>query len=60
MKASATIPPPPLPEGAPGKPPNNRYREQYGVIVKVPDACAQKRLFDDLVKQGLKPRVVVT
>lgn len=60
MKATATIPLPPLPEGAPGAPADNRYREQYGVIVTVPDADEQKRVFDDLVRQGFKPRVVVT
>lgn len=60
MKASETLPLPPLPEGAPGALSDNRYREQYGVIVTVPDAEEQKRVFDDLLRQGFKPRVVVT
>ena len=60
MKASEAIPLPPLPEGAPGAPSANRYREQYGVIVTVPDQTEQKRVFESLVKQGFKPRVVVT
>jgi hypothetical protein len=60
MKTSVTLPLPPLPDGAPGTPKDNRYREQYGVIVTMPDEARQQEVFDGLVKQGFKPRVVVT
>jgi hypothetical protein len=60
MKASQTIPIPPLPEGAPGRPKDDRYREQYGVILICEGAEAQKRIFETLVELGFKPRVVVT
>lgn len=60
MKASLNHPLPPLPEGAPRRPSDNRYREQFGVIVKTPDEASQQAVFEALVKQGFKPRVVVT
>ena len=60
VATSDTIPLPPLPENAPGRPSNLRYREQYGLILKVEGAAEQERVFNSLVKQGFKPRVVVT
>lgn len=60
MKTSAQTGLPPLPEGAPGRPPNDRYRERYGLILVVPDEAAQMELYARLVGEGFKPRVVVT
>lgn len=60
VATSDTIPLPPLPENAPGRPSNLRYREQYGLILTVSDPAEQERVFNSLVKQGFKPRVVVT
>lgn len=54
---------PPLPDGAPGRPKDNRYKEQYGVIVICEDEKKQERVFDALValsESPLKLRVVVT
>lgn len=52
--------PPPLPDGAPGRPKANRYRAQYGVIVVCRDEAHQIEVFERLLQQGFKPRVVVT
>lgn len=53
--------PPPLPEGAPGRPKNERYREQYGVILVCPDEPAQKAIYEGLKGvQISKLKVVVT
>lgn len=60
MTASSKIPIPPLPEGAPGRPKGDRYREQYGVILICDGAEAQKTTFETLVELGFSPRVVVT
>ncbi|OYU38596.1 MAG: hypothetical protein CFE33_14985 [Pseudorhodobacter sp. PARRP1] len=60
VATSDTIPLPPLPDDAPGRPSNLRYREQYGLILKVDGPAEQERVFNSLVKQGFKPRVVVT
>ena len=60
MKTSTLTKPPALPLGAPGRPPNERYRERYGLILVVDDEAAQMALFNRLVNEGFKPRVVVT
>lgn len=36
-----------------------RYREQYGVVVICDDAEHQERVYNELLAQGLKLRVVV-
>ncbi len=54
---------PPLPPEAPGKPKDERYKEQYGVIVICQDAGHQERIYNalrDLSEHPLKTRVVVT
>ena len=54
---------PPLPDEAPGRPKDNRYKEQYGVIVICRDEGHQERIFNalrDLSGHPLKMRVVVT
>jgi len=52
---------PPLPEGAPGRPKNERYREQYGVILVCPDEPVQKAIYEGLKGvQISKLKVVVT
>ena len=40
--------------------PGCRYREQYGVIVICKDERHQKRVYEALLKQGYKLKVVVT
>ncbi|ACL05229.1 hypothetical protein Dalk_3541 [Desulfatibacillum aliphaticivorans] len=40
--------------------PECRYREQYGVIVICKDENDQKKVYEKLLKQGFKPRVVAT
>ncbi|MCV9907349.1 hypothetical protein OIV19_06935 [Brucella sp. HL-2] len=52
---------PPLPEKAPGIPANNRYKNQYGVVLVCPDEQTQITLYNAL--EGLrstKIKVVVT
>ncbi|MBO6754937.1 MAG: hypothetical protein JJ902_01300 [Roseibium sp.] len=52
---------PPLPENSTGIPPNNRYREQYGVVVVCPNEDAQKAVYEGLrAVAGAKFMVVVT
>ena len=51
---------PPLPPGAPGRPPNERYREQYGVIVICDSEEHQKRVYDALSARHPKIKVVRT
>jgi hypothetical protein len=54
---------PPLPPGTPGRPKDNRYREQYGVIVICKHAREQEDVFKALValsREPLKVRLVVT
>ena len=54
---------PPLPEGAPGRPKDNRYKEQYGVIVICENEEKQERVYKALLalsESPLKLRVVVT
>ena len=36
---------PPLPPKAPGQPPTERYREQYGVIIICPDEDTQAVIY---------------
>jgi len=60
MQTSQTIPLPDLPEGAPGVPKGNRYRQQFGVIVLAENEAAQAALFDDLTAQGHSCKVVAT
>lgn len=38
----------------------DKYREQYGVIVKCADEAEQRRVYDDLLARGYKVRVVTT
>lgn len=47
-------------EKAPGEPGGAGYSEQYGVIVICQDEQHQKAVFDQLVAEGHKVRVVVT
>jgi hypothetical protein len=52
---------PPLPKDAPGKPADNRYREQYGVVLVCPDEGAQVQLYEALAAiRKSKIKVVVT
>lgn len=51
---------PPLPPGSPGRPPNNRYREQYGVIVICSSEDHQKRVYASLSAKHAKVKVVRT
>lgn len=60
MKTSTLTKLPALPEGAPGRPPNDRYRERYGLILVVESEASQMELYKRLVNEGFKPRVVVT
>jgi hypothetical protein len=53
-------PAPPLPEGAPGRPPNNRYKAQFGLIVIAADEAEQQSFFARLIAMGFQPKVVVT
>ena len=39
---------PPLPAKAPGIPADNRYKEQYGVIVVCSDQTVQKAVYEGL------------
>ena len=41
-------------------PGEDRYKEQYGVIVICDGEAMQKKIFDDLVGRGLNVRIVVT
>jgi hypothetical protein len=40
------------------KPSAFKYRPRFAVIVEVPDERRQRILYNRLLKQGLKPRVV--
>ncbi len=40
--------------------PDDRYMEQYGLIIRCADAQEQEVLFNQLKQQGLNCRVVVT
>jgi hypothetical protein len=52
---------PPLPAKAPGIPPNDRYREQYGVILVCSGEAEQRRLYEALADiKTSKIKVVVT
>ena len=51
---------PPLPPGAPGRPENSRYREQYGIIVICRDEADQKRAYEWLRRFRRPVRVVTT
>lgn len=58
---SKNTPLPPLPADAPRAPAENRYKEQYGVILVCPDEAAQVVLFDALsALKASKIKVVVT
>jgi hypothetical protein len=45
---------------APGDPGEERYREQYGVIVLCDDETHQEQVYNTLMQQGYECRVVVT
>lgn len=52
---------PRLPVGAPGRPPDPRYKEQYGVIVICGTEPAQRRIYEALAElAACKVRVVTT
>lgn len=55
---SKTIPLPPAVEGAPGIPKQQRYREQYGVIVICADENDQRVVYERLALEHRKCRVV--
>lgn len=46
--------------GRGGTPPEDRYQEQYGVIVICGDEAHQESVYDELVRQGFNCRVVAT
>ncbi len=46
--------------GSPGDPGEDRYQEQYGVIVVCADEKEQGRVYNRLAEQGLECRVVCT
>lgn len=52
---------PALPDGAPGKPPQDRYRKRQGVIVVCEDEADQKAIYEGLqaMRRG-KVKVVNT
>lgn len=51
----------PLPSGAPGRPKNNRYREQYGLIVICGDEAEQRTVYEALqILRTVPIKVVVT
>lgn len=52
--------PPPLEPGQPGRPKDDRYREQHGVIVLCSGEAEQKLVYAELHGRGLKCKVVVT
>ena len=58
MKTSKTRPLPPLPDGAPGRPAGDRYKNRYGVIVLCRDEGHQQAVYDALRADGHKLRVV--
>ncbi|UWQ92970.1 hypothetical protein K3727_09395 [Rhodobacteraceae bacterium M382] len=60
MPKSTEIPLPPLPSDAPGIPKGTRYKPQFGVIVLVEDEPKQKALFDRLIQDGHRCKVVTT
>lgn len=60
LKASEQIPLPELPAKAPGKPPKERYREQYGVLTTFKNEAEQKAAFDQLKGLGFKCKVLCT
>lgn len=35
-----------------------KYKPQYGLVIKAKDEAEQQRLFQRLIKQGLRPKVV--
>lgn len=51
---------PPLPEEAPGRPVKERYREQFGVIVLCADEAEHRVVYERLIAQGFRCRVVRT
>lgn len=52
---------PPLPAGAPGVPPQNRYKEQYGVILVCACEADQMKVYEALAAiKDCKIKVVVT
>ncbi|MBI4798247.1 MAG: hypothetical protein HY794_05850 [Desulfarculus sp.] len=50
----------PLDDSPPAPPADNRYKEQYGVIVICDGEAHQKEVYEALAAQGYKCRVVVT
>ena len=52
---------PELPADAPGIPPEDRYRAQYGVVLVCPDEASQKALYEALeALRKTRIKVVVT
>jgi hypothetical protein len=51
---------PRLAPGSPGRPENNRYREQYGVIVICRDEDHQREVYQALCGEHSKVKVVRT
>jgi hypothetical protein len=51
---------PKLSPGAPGRPKNNRYKEQFGVIVICRDEHHQERVYNALARNYEKVKVVRT
>lgn len=52
---------PDLPDNAPGIPPNNRYRQQHGVVLVCRDELDQKTIYEALAAiRASKIKVVVT
>lgn len=51
---------PPLLPDAPGRPKDDRYRQQFGVIVICTGEAEQRRLYERFKAEGLRCKVVVT
>ena len=52
---------PPLDPRAPGRPENERYKEQFGIVIICADASEQAQIYEALrVLGGCKLKVVVT
>ena len=58
MKTSTTRPLSPLPDGAPGRPAGERYKNRYGVIVLCKDESHQQTIYNTLRADGHTLRVV--
>ena len=51
---------PPLPSECPGRPKQDRYKEQYGVIVLCANEAEHQRIYEQLRAQGFTCRAVRT